>query len=312
MKSEKYYKKISRNTGFIKDRLQDQHYILEVLANILENDLLNNYLILKGGVLSNSLINKNKRLFTDLNFDVKPFEDKKLRKEFEDQIEIELRKLKLFKDIDKKGGFLKTKFKNQYINSSDNIEYINVDFNFFNGVKPFGIMDFMLEDDIFGYNINCKAQNKFDMVGSKIIAFTRKPDKSEKLKQLFDIYNILDQNIIKKEEYNLLKKATLFNSVTLGKQRKIDQSIINHASVKNYFTKKFMHLTSTNDTYNFKEIKKKSRKYFEDIFDYTVDEEEYIKKAKDEKKSELNLILDNNNAKEAEKHEMFEVKQIEL
>jgi len=220
--TKKALDKLAKETGFIRDNLEKVFRLYDILKHINDNRLSSNRLALKGGTAINMTIFNMPRLSVDIDFD---FSKTCSREEM-----IALRAIineDLLNFMFAQGYALSPNTKNPHAldswifyfqNSAGNRDSIRVEINYSlrNHILPVEKRKITAEMlNIIEYEIN--TLSVVELFGSKIKALIERAA----ARDLYDVYNMLKNNLIPSSEQDLLRKVVVFY-LAIGAKKKIE------------------------------------------------------------------------------------------
>ena len=268
---EKLKEKIEANPlNFIKDNYETTLRLSNVISNIFKDDILKSKLILKGGCAVASYLSSTKRLFFDIDFDyisgceLNFLEDKKI---------FYLHLLSFMNNL----GYSEISCKSRSYYSLDsfkfpynkitnnNLNYIKLEVNYSHGMHLYPCVMKNWRDDNFLIDSTVKVLSLEELLGVKI-------------KDLFDVYNLLNEYQC---DIEAVKKSYLFY-YTLSKHRESPFEIENLQQMKKRMAIGGLYpLLSKDSGFCFEKIKLETIAKLRDILNFSKNELEFLKLFKD-------------------------------
>lgn len=199
--------KQANEEGYITDTFEKVLRLTDILKFINQDSFLKDKLVLKGGTAINLLLSSLPRLSVDIDLDythdeVEPNRDKiaSIIKKYMIAANYELSSRSRFsKALDS--------FVYSYTNSSGNKDNIKIEINYVLRKHIFeaSIKEVTINSDTF----EVRMLHKIELYGSKITALLNRGA----ARDLFDIDNMIKNNLITKSEEDYLRKAIIFYSL---------------------------------------------------------------------------------------------------
>lgn len=215
----------SSRTGFIRDNLEKVYRLADILSFINESDYLSSRLALKGGTAINLTVFDLPRLSVDIDLDysVEASREKMLeeREEIENIITRYMNASGYSVDSDRgKAVHSLGSWAFSYTNSGGNRDNIKVEINYSmrNHVLPLERRNVTI--DFIGQSFDVTRLATQELFGSKIKALIERTA----ARDLYDIHNMIKENVIADEDRALLRKIVLFY-LTVGSTGEFKEDI---------------------------------------------------------------------------------------
>ncbi len=206
-----YFDKKANETGFIRDNIEKAYRLCDVLEYLNRNPLHRERLALKGGTAINLLIFDMPRLSVDIDLDFCMDADRQEMLEQRDRINTDL-----FTYLQTQGySASPEKGKNPhsldswvfwYINSVGNKDNIKIEINYSMRSHILPTVELPLRTTLLDRELLVRSLSPLELFGSKINALI---DRAA-ARDLYDVDNMIHQEIFSESEMPLLRKCILF------------------------------------------------------------------------------------------------------
>lgn len=209
MYSKKDLEKIASETGFIRDNLEKVFRLSDILKFLNENPLFSESLALKGGTAINLLIFDLPRLSVDIDLDFTIECSKEEMLKIRDQINKEIVNYLSSQDYtlspNTRNPHSLDSWVFYYQNAAGNKDNIKIEINYSmrNHILP---LIYMEAKSNFLPRNSIRGLSPLELFGSKIKALLERTA----ARDLYDVYNMLNAKLFKKEELPTLRKIILF------------------------------------------------------------------------------------------------------
>lgn len=270
--------RIASSTDFIRDNLEKVFRLCDILKHLNENPLFAEHLALKGGTAINLTVFYLPRLSVDIDLD---FTKECLRDEM----------MTIRENINQ--DFLNYMFTQGYAlspntksphsldswvfyfqNAGGNKDNLKVEINYSlrNHILP--IVEKKVNIDFLQFDYKVKTLSTIELFGSKIKALIERTAPRD----LYDIYNMLRNNIIHPDEIDKLRKITLFYLAVGGSDK-----LLNNYSFESIDNLKFAQIRSSllpvlkkSERFDFESAKVEVKEFLVKLTMFTEEEKSFI------------------------------------
>ncbi|KAA6301881.1 MAG: hypothetical protein EZS26_001884 [Candidatus Ordinivivax streblomastigis] len=276
--SKKDLERIASETGFIRDNLEKVFRLCDVLQYLNENPLLSEHLALKGGTAINLTVFNLPRLSVDIDLDFTKECSKDEMLVIRERINRDLTNFMFTK-----GYALSPNTKNPHSldswvfyfqNAGGNKDNIKIEINYSmrNHILP--IEKRKINGNFLQIDFEVKTLALLELFGGKIKALIERTAPRD----LYDIHNMLNQNIIKTTEQDMLRKIVLFY-LSVGGSNKPSTTF----NLDNLYRMKFPQIRSSlipvlkkSERFDFETAKTEVKEYLSNLFVLTKNEKLYV------------------------------------
>ena len=206
---------LAKENGFRSETLEKVLRLIDILDYINKNDELSPYLVLKGGTSINFTIFNLPRLSVDIDLDFafngSKDEMLKVRQEITAIIRryMEINNYSLSNES--KTRYALDSFVFNYNNNYGNKDTLKIEINYMNRTHIYEPIIRAVSISFLN-SFKILTLNKLELYGSKIKALLERCT----IRDLYDTYNMIIENLFNKKELNLVKKCVIFY-MTIGK-----------------------------------------------------------------------------------------------
>lgn len=214
--------KLARSINYNRDSLEKVLRLSELLKLFNENKNLKSKYVLKGGTAINLCIFDFPRLSVDIdlnfNYDCNKEEMLEIREKHRKIIESHVA-LEGY-SVDSRSRFTYTldSYLLKYINAIGRPDNIKIEINYSNRIQILEPVIYNLDSSVID-NKEILALSKIELYGSKIAALIGRTT----TRDIFDVYQMIDNNIINDFEMNVLKKCSIFYLLTSNEYQSIEK-----------------------------------------------------------------------------------------
>lgn len=247
--------KMSKDLNFNRDSLEKVLRLAEVLKFFNEHTELKGKYILKGGTAINLCLFDFPRLSVDIDLDF----NINLKKD--DLAEARNLHQKIIRDnvavnryqVSSKSRFTYTldSYLLHYINAVGSTDYIKVEINYSNRVHLLTPKQYKVSSKVV-QDITLLALDKVELYGSKIAALIGRTT----VRDIFDVSEMIKHQIIKQEEYNMLRKIIIFYLLLSNEFEPDIFDIVKHQELENSHVGKFFPVKLCRDCKTILKLKK--------------------------------------------------------
>ena len=294
----------SQETGFQKDSLEKVFRLIGVLK-FLEEQTIFSALKLKGGTALQLAIFNFKRLSVDIDFDYHSNDDKEViqqkRSDIKDILIRFMQSEQYSLSSHSKFPYSLDSYIFSYTNLAGNPDNIKIDINYTNRRHILEPALIQLKHPLFS-NLRVQMLSELELYATKINALLTRTLPRD----LYDTYLIVNENKVKKEDYELLRKMIVFYLVLSNSNLGINELLIEakyKISNLSFFTvkKTLIPLLSKNEKFDIRETTLMVNKFLDDLFQLEPKELEFIEKA-NKQEYDINLLFDEEKAKNLKDH----------
>ncbi|MFA7136405.1 MAG: nucleotidyl transferase AbiEii/AbiGii toxin family protein [Bacteroidales bacterium] len=269
---------LALRSGFIRDNLEKVLRLCEILQFITDNPVTVANLALKGGTAINLVVFDMPRLSVDIDLD---FTKNCNREEM-----LEVRKT-INKDII---NYMSTQEYNlspstknphtldswvfYYRNVAGNKDNIKIEINYSmrNHVLPIIFYDVKLKD--IPISISVRVLSPVELFASKIKALIERTAPRD----LFDVYNMIENKVIQENDYPLLRKIVLFYLAVGGSKPPSIEYDLDTLVNMNYFQikRKLIPVLKKGDLFNFEKAKVEVKNFIDSLMILNEDEKKFV------------------------------------
>lgn len=302
---------LSKKFNFNRDTLEKVLRLSSMLEIFNTNTELKNKYVLKGGTAINICLFDLPRLSVDIdldfNIDLNKEETKIIRTNHRELINAIIQ-LKGY-TLDSKSRFSYTldSYILKYTNSIGMTDYIKLELNYSNRIHIFDPEQYSVKSTIIPNNI-ILSLNVIELYASKIAALIGRTT----ARDIYDVYNMIENKIIKPENLEMLKKCAIFY-LCLSNDAITIETLINNF-VKNMentnynsFKRNLIPLLKVGTTLNVEELKSVVTSYIEQLFILSENEILFVNKFINGSFNPI-LLFSEKIAKRVNKHPMVEWK----
>lgn len=284
---------LASKSGFIRDNLEKVLRLCEILQFITDNPLTARNLALKGGTAINLVVFEMPRLSVDIDLD---FTKNCSR---EDMLEIrENINTDIINFMSTQGYNLSPSTKNPhtldswvfyYKNVAGNKDNIKIEINYSmrNHVLPIVFHNVKLKD--IPISILVRVLSPVELFASKIKALIERTAPRD----LFDVYNMIENNVILENDFPLLRKIVLFYLAVGGNKPPDEEYNLDTIESMNYFQikRKLIPVLKKGDQFNFEKAKVEVKAFIASLMVLNEEEREFVAKFRS-KIYEPNLLFE--------------------
>jgi len=219
--SKSFLDKISAETGFIRDNLEKVFRLCDILQFLNTNPITSGCLALKGGTAINLTVLNFPRLSVDIDLDF-------CRECSRDEMLNERASINdnILNYMFSQGYALSPNTKNPHSldswvfyfqNAGGNRDNVKIEINYSMRHHILPVVKKRVTVDFLQFPCEVTTLSPLELVGGKIKALIERTAPRD----LYDVHNLLIENVIQPEEQSLLRKIVLFYLV-LGSRKKID------------------------------------------------------------------------------------------
>lgn len=265
------------NTDFLRDNLEKVLRLSDILQYMNANPLLFSHLALKGGTAINLVVFNLPRLSVDIDLD---FTKHCLRDEM-----FVLRKQinsDILKYMTSQGYQLNPSSKNPhsldswvfyYLNSSGNKDNIKIEINYSMRNHVFEPIEKEVYMESLSLHLHVRTLTNLELFGSKIKALIERTA----ARDLYDVYNMIQENVFVKSEYDLLRKCVVFYAAIT--QNQIDKDFnISAIEVFDYhqIKRELIPLLRKRNSFDLESAKSVTIRFIRELMILTVKEREFL------------------------------------
>lgn len=272
--------KLSKDLNYNRDSLEKVLRLSEVLKLFNEHDELKGKYVLKGGTAINLCLFDFPRLSVDIDLDF----NRNLNKENLEDV----RKLhqKIISEnlaingyqISPKSRFSYTldSYLLQYTNAIGSVDNINIEINYSNRVHVLTPKEYKVSSKVIE-KMSILGLDKVELYGSKIAALIGRTT----ARDIFDVNEMITNQVIKEEEYDMLRKNVLFY-LLLSNEFESLEVLLNRfkENIKgidyNNIRRNLIPMLKVGTKIDIEELKDNVVNYIDELFVLTKDEQKYI------------------------------------
>ncbi len=293
--SKESLRNISTETGFRTEIIEKVVLLLDLLNNFSSNNFLKDKFVLKGGTALNLFYFDIPRLSVDIDINFTGYEKKeqmiKIRTEFENQIENEIKKQGLL-IRGKKVDYALASYHLRYKSTNINFGNLKVDVNYMMRIPLYDI-EILNSKNVGDFSAeNIPILNKDELFASKLVAtFAR-----DASRDIYDVYNLMSNN----DTFNFKKVKIAF--IVYGAMNSFDFRNISEKDLflsERDFKNKLIPVVKSKSMIKeksfYQEIERTCEKIIAFILPYGEKELEFIEKINEHGIIEPKLITENEN-----------------
>ncbi len=273
--------KLAKENGFRNETFEKVLRLIDVLNFINTNKILSSYLVLKGGTAINLTIFKLPRLSVDIDLDFShngSREDMLIKRE---EISSILKKYMeingYFVNNESKFKFALDSFVFSYNNDFGNKDNLKIEINYLNRVHIYEpiVREVSI---VFFKSFKVLTLNKYELFGSKIKALIERCT----IRDVYDVYHMIEESLFKDNEYELIKKCTIFYLVigNTSKRNLIEEVEDFHRKIDSFVADRIpQYLSSTlrnNDKFSMKEAAMIVKKFIDKLMILDESEKNFL------------------------------------
>ncbi|MCE5320606.1 MAG: nucleotidyl transferase AbiEii/AbiGii toxin family protein [Bacteroidales bacterium] len=271
---------LASKSGFIRDNLEKVLRLCEILQFITDNPLTAGNLALKGGTAINLVVFDLPRLSVDIDLDFTKNCSKEEMLEARKRINTDI-----INYMNTQGYNLSPSTKNPhtldswvfyYRNVAGNKDNIKIEINYSmrNHVLPIIFHNVKLED--IPISVSVRVLSPVELFASKIKALIERTAPRD----LFDVYNMIENNVIQENDYPLLRKIVLFYLAVGGNKLPTEEYNLDTIESMNYFQikRKLIPVLKKGDQFNFEKAKVEVKAFIASLMILNEEEREFVKK----------------------------------
>jgi len=271
---------LASKSGFIRDNLEKVLRLCEILQFITDNPQTAGNLALKGGTAINLVVFDLPRLSVDIDLD---FTKNCSREEM-----LEVRKsinTDIINYMSTQGYNLSPSTKNPhtldswvfyYRNVAGNKDNIKIEINYSmrNHVLPIIVHNVKLKD--IPISISARVLSPIELFASKIKALIERTAPRD----LFDVYNMIENNVIQEIDYPLLRKIVLFYLAVGGSKPPSVEYKLDSIESMNYFQikRKLIPVLKKGEQFNFEKAKIEVKAFIASLMVLNEEEKAFVNK----------------------------------
>lgn len=297
MYSKKDIDLLASKSGFIRDNLEKVLRLCEILQFITDNPLTAGTLALKGGTAINLVVFDLPRLSVDIDLDFTKNCIREEMLEVRDSINTDI-----INYMSTQGYNLSPSTKNPhtldswvfyYRNVAGNKDNIKIEINYSmrNHILPIIFHNVKFKD--IPISISVRVLSPVELFASKIKALIERTAPRD----LFDVYNMIENNVIQENDYPLLRKIVLFYLAVGGNKPPSVEYNLDTIESMNYFQikRKLIPVLKKGEQFNFEKAKVEVKTFIASLMILDEKEKTFVNKFR---------------AKIYEPHLLFEDKEI--
>lgn len=269
--------RVAKESGFIRDNLEKIVRLVDILDYFNTNPILSEQLALKGGTAINLIVFNLPRLSVDIDLDFVLDCDKSGMLEYRAQINTEIVNYMFAQDYtlspNTKNPHSLDSWAFFYQNTGGNKDNIKIEINYsmrnhlYPLVKSNTNIDFLSP-------ISIQSLDSIELFGSKIKALVERTA----ARDLYDVYNMIDQSVFPSDKIDALRKAILFYLVVGGANPPktsynfdaIDQ--LKFAQIR----ASLLPVLRKTEHFDFEEAKRLVKPYLINLMDFTEREKSFV------------------------------------
>lgn len=293
MYSKKDIDLLASKSGFIRDNLEKVLRLCEILQFITDNPLTAGTLALKGGTAINLVVFDLPRLSVDIDLDFTKNCSREEMLEVRDSINTDI-----INYMSTQGYNLSPSTKNPhsldswvfyYRNVAGNKDNIKIEINYSmrNHVLPIVFHNVKLID--IPISISVRVLSPVELFASKIKALIERTAPRD----LFDVYNMIENNVIQENDYPLLRKIVLFYLAVGGSKPPSVEYKLDSIESMNYcqIKRKLIPVLKKGEQFNFEKAKIEVKAFIASLMILNEEEKAFVNKFK-AKIYEPNLLFE--------------------
>lgn len=304
---KRYFDIKASETGFIRDNIEKVYRLCDVLEYLNRNPIHSESLALKGGTAINLLIFDMPRLSVDIDLDFCLNLDREEMLEHRKRINADL-----FTYLQTQGYiFSPEKGKNPhsldswvfwYINSAGNKDNIKIEINYSMRSHILPIAEIPLKTTLLDRDFLVRSLSPVELFGSKINALIGRAA----ARDLYDVDNMIHQEIFSESEMPLLRKCILFYYAVGGsKEFTVDIDFrgiqkLNWMQIK----QTLIPMLRRSELFNLDTSKDRVTEFLKDLLVPNAEEQEFLEQFKNKKYSPELLFGDTDLAERVSNHPM--------
>lgn len=271
---------VAKSNKFNRDTLEKVFRLAELLKLFNENEELKGKYILKGGTAINLCLFDFPRLSVDIDMN---FNSNCSKEEMLEMRELHRKIINAFVaqdgyTIDPKSRFTFTldSYLLKYTNAAGTRDNIKIELNYSNRVQILESVNYKIRSKLVD-NESILALNKIELYGSKIAALIGRTT----ARDVFDVFQLINNNIILDNELDMLKKCSIFYLLTsnefqpLGELFDLFKKNMENISF-NVIRRNLVPVLHVGERIDIGTFKQSVIQFTETLFELTEDEQKYI------------------------------------
>ena len=271
---------VAKSNKFNRDTLEKVFRLAELLKLFNENEELKGKYILKGGTAINLCLFDFPRLSVDIDMN---FNSNCSKEEMLEMRELHRKIINAFVaqdgyTIDPKSRFTFTldSYLLKYTNAAGTRDNIKIELNYSNRVQILESVNYKIRSKLVD-NESILALNKIELYGSKIAALIGRTT----ARDVFDVFQLINNNIILDNELDMLKKCSIFYLLTsnefqpLGELFDLFKKNMENISF-NVIRRNLVPVLHVGERIDIGTFKQTVIQFTETLFELTEDEQKYI------------------------------------
>lgn len=271
---------VAQSNKFNRDTLEKVFRLSELLKLFNENEELKEKYILKGGTAINLCLFDFPRLSVDIDMN---FNSNCSKEEMLEMRELHRKLINAFVaqdgyTIDPKSRFTFTldSYLLKYTNAAGTRDNIKIELNYSNRIQILESINYKVSSKLVD-NESILALNKVELYGSKIAALIGRTT----ARDVFDVFQLINNNIILDNELDMLKKCSIFYLLTSNEFQPLDELLdlfnINMGNISfSVIRRNLIPMLHVGERIDIDTFKQTVTQFIETLFELNGDEQKYI------------------------------------
>jgi len=271
---------VAQSNKFNRDTLEKVFRLSELLKLFNENEELKEKYILKGGTAINLCLFDFPRLSVDIDMN---FNSNCSKEEMLEMRELHRKLINAFVaqdgyTIDPKSRFTFTldSYLLKYTNTAGTRDNIKIELNYSNRIQILESINYKVSSKLVD-NESILALNKVELYGSKIAALIGRTT----ARDVFDVFQLINNNIILDNELDMLKKCSIFYLLTSNEFQPLDELLdlfnINMGNISfSVIRRNLIPMLHVGERIDIDTFKQTVTQFIETLFELNGDEQKYI------------------------------------
>lgn len=271
---------VAQSNKFNRDTLEKVFRLSELLKLFNENEELKEKYILKGGTAINLCLFDFPRLSVDIDMN---FNSNCSKEEMLEMRELHRKLINAFVaqdgyTIDPKSRFTFTldSYLLKYTNTAGTRDNIKIELNYSNRIQILESINYKVSSKLVD-NESILALNKVELYGSKIAALIGRTT----ARDVFDVFQLINNNIILDNELDMLKKCSIFYLLTSNEFQPLDELLdlfnINMENISfSVIRRNLIPMLHVGERIDIDTFKQTVTQFIETLFELNGDEQKYI------------------------------------